>query len=591
MLKIDYKNAFNTLSRNAMLAVFREELPDLFPFIDSCYSGESFLRFGHFTLLSAEGPQQGDPLGPLSFCITVMHLVKLIKSVFNSWYMDDGTLGGNVDTLLMDWRMLLEESKKIGLVINVSKCELITDDVDVVAKFKAIAPDIKHVGTAGAMLLGAPIGSEQSVEEVLKAKLQQLHRLSDRLKLLNIQDALFLLRNCFAIPKLTYNLRSAPCFRHQNLLSEYDAMIRSTLESILNITLSDEAWDQATLPVANGGIGIRRATDIALPAFLSSVAGSQSLVHQLLPQSIRDRSGTSDPAFTEALSEWQSRTGSTSAPVQLPISMAQKVWDTPMVNVQVEKVLSAATDQASKARLIAAATPHSGAFLHARPCASLGTRLDNSSLRIVVALRLGAPVCLPHVCVCGENVDSSGRHGLSCRKSAGRLSRHSAVNDLIKRALMSAEIPSRLEPKALMQLDDRRPDGLSMVPWLNGRCLAWDFTCPDTLAASHLNTAVAGPGAVANEAEAKKRIKYSCLAPTFHFVPVAVETLGAIGEEANEFLHELGRRIASVTGERRSTEFLLQRLSIAVQRGNASCVLGTVNSAADCQNLDDIYYL
>lgn len=262
-----------------------------------------------------------------------------------------------------------------------------------------------------------------------------------------------------------------------------------------------------------------------------------------------------------------------------------------MVNIQVEKVLSAASDQAGKARLIAAAAPHSGAFLHARPCASLGTRLDNSSLRIVVALRLGAPVCLPHVCVCGENVDSSGRHGLSCRKSAGRLSRHSAVNDLIKRALMSAEVPSRLEPKALMQHDDRRPDGLSLVPWSNGRCLAWDFTCPDTLATSHLNTAVTGPGTVANEAEAKKRIKYTCLTPTYHFVPVAVETLGAVGEEAGEFFHELGRRIATVTGERRSTEFLLQRLSIAIQRGNASCVLGTVNSAADCQNLDDIYYL
>jgi len=254
-------------------------------------------------------------------------------------------------------------------------------------------------------------------------------------------------------------------------------------------------------------------------------------------------------------------------------------------------VLSAAHDQAGKARLIAAAAPHSGAFLHARPCSSLGTRLDNSSLRIVVALRLGATVCLPHVCICGADVDSSGRHGLSCRRSAGRLSRHSAVNELIKRALMSAEIPSRLEPKSLAQHDDRRPDGLSLVPWSNGRCLAWDFTCPDTLAVSHLNTAVTGPGAVAVEAEAKKKNKYACLAPIYHFVPVAVETLGALGEEAADFMHELGRRIETVTGERRSTEFLLQRLSVAIQRGNASCVLGTVDSSTDCQNLDVVYYL
>ena len=130
---------------------------------------------------------------------------------------------------------------------------------------------------------------------------------------------------------------------------------------------------------------------------------------------------------------------------------------------------SAAHDQAGKARLIAADAPRSGAFLNARPCSSLGTRLDNAALRIVVALRLGAPVCLPHVCVCGMAVDSSGRHGLSGRKSAGRLSRHNAVNDSIKRALMSADVPSRLQPKSLAQHDDRRPNGLSLMPWSYGR--------------------------------------------------------------------------------------------------------------------------
>jgi len=40
-------------------------------------------------------------------------------------------------------------------------------------------------------------------------------------------------------------------------------------------------------------------------------------------------------------------------------------------------------------------------------------------------------------------------------------------------------------------------------------------------------------------------------------------------------LQELGRRIAAATGDPRVTEFLFQRLSVAVQRGNAACVLGT----------------
>ena len=111
------------------------------------------------------------------------------------------------------------------------------------------------------------------------------------------------------------------------------------------------------------------------------------------------------------------------------------------------------------------------------------------------------------------------------------------------------------------------------------------------MAPSHLNTAITGQGAVANEAEAKKKSKHACLLPAFDFIPIAVETLGPLGDEACAFMHQLGRRIMSVTGERRATEFLLQRLSVAIQRGNTKCVLGTLNSAKDCQNLHVVFYL
>jgi len=218
----------------------------------------------------------------------------------------------------------------------------------------------------------------------------------------------------------------------------------------------------------------------------------------------------------------------------------------------------------------------------------VGTRLDDTSLRIAVSLRLGATICAPHTCVCGQQVDSSGVHGLACRKSAGRHMRHNAVNDLIKRALASANVPSMLEPKSLARDDGKRPDGLTVLPWANGRCMVWDFTCPDTLAVSHLNRAVISPGAVANEAESRKSTKYRSLSALYSFMPVAVETLGALGEEAFAFFRDLGHRIAAVTSEPRSFQFLMQRLSVTVQRGNAACVLGTVPASL---GLDELFYI
>jgi len=44
---------------------------------------------------------------------------------------------------------------------------------------------------------------------------------------------------------------------------------------------------------------------------------------------------------------------------------------------------------------------------------------------------------------------------------------------------------------------------------------------------------------------------------------------------AVELVQEIGRRITLVTEDSRETVFLFQRLSIALQRGNAVCFLST----------------
>jgi hypothetical protein len=44
---------------------------------------------------------------------------------------------------------------------------------------------------------------------------------------------------------------------------------------------------------------------------------------------------------------------------------------------------------------------------------------------------------------------------------------------------------------------------------------------------------------------------------------------------------DLGQRIAAATAEPRSFQFLMQRVSVAVLRGGAACVVGTVPSAVD----------
>ena len=73
------------------------------------------------------------------------------------------------------------------------------------------------------------------------------------------------------------------------------------------------------------------------------------------------------------------------------------------------------------------------------------------------------PFVMPHSCVCGVQVSVDGTHGLSCRRSAGHHSRHSAVNDVLARSFRSADVPIVLAPTGLLRGDGKCPDGITLV--------------------------------------------------------------------------------------------------------------------------------
>ena len=139
--------------------------------------------------------------------------------------------------------------------------------------------------------------------------------------------------------------------------------------------------------------------------------------------------------------------------------------------------------------------------------------------------------------------------------------RHSQLNDIIWRA----QIPAVKEPVSLIRDDNKRPDGTTLLPWARGKPMAWDVTVPDTYAESHISSTVVKAHAAAHRAAQNKTEKYASLA----ICPFAIETAGAWQETAIEVTQEIGRRITVVTEDTRETEFLFQRLSMALQRGNA----------------------
>ena len=132
--------------------------------------------------------------------------------------------------------------------------------------------------------------------------------------------------------------------------------------------------------------------------------------------------------------------------------------------------------------------------------------MSDNVIRVAAGLRLGVPLCQPHHCNnCGAHVDTLGTYGLSCRFSRGCQPRHASLNDIIKWTLEVAKVPCHLEPSGLLRSDGKRPDGTTLVLWQCGKVLVWDATCPHTLAPSHSALATGEAGAVAADAEHKKK--------------------------------------------------------------------------------------
>jgi hypothetical protein len=297
---------------------------------------------------------------------------------------------------------------------------------------------------------------------------------------------------------------------------------------------------------------------------LASAAGTLSLQSQILQNTMAAVEDTST-----SLKHWFSISGVSGE--DTPPVGNQRVLDSIVVKRTFQTLLETQTTQYHRARLLAVTAAHSGDWLHALPISSCGLRLDNEAVRVAVGLRLGAELCQPYQCICGASVDARGSRALSCKRNPARSQRHHHMNDLIWRSLSKAGFPSVKEPQGLLRTDGKRPDGLTLLPWRDGRCATWDVTVTDTVALSYLNFTSSSAGSAAEAAASRKEEKYSDISSNYLFFPLAFETFGPINHVGCDFLSLLGHRLSLVSDDPRESFFLFQRLSVSIQRFNSVC--------------------
>ena len=327
LLKIDMSNAFNSLRRDSFMSVARVRTPGLYSLLWQAYSSPNRLFFGDDDFASETGTQQGEPIGPALFALSVDEASRGVQFEFNVFYLDDATLGDSPERANDDLVVLLERLRAFGVEVNGSKCGLtILNDSMLEATevlFRGLLPGVRVVVSCDLSLLGVPV-DVQGIPGTINEKREALERMTSKLEVLNPHQAFVLLKNALVIPKLQYVLRASPANLCREELRIFDRALFGSLGRVANVSLEGDVCKQAGFPVNLSGLGCWRAEVIALPSFLASMNSVGELVETIL---FRINIGDTNE-LSEAVESWRGASGG--APLQDDPSR-QKAWDIPIV--------------------------------------------------------------------------------------------------------------------------------------------------------------------------------------------------------------------------------------------------------------------
>ena len=583
MLKVDFKNAFNLVNRGVMMEEVRKIFPGISKWVEFCYGCQPTLFWEGRKLSSCDGVQQGDPLGPFLFALVEQKLVNKISAevpelALNQWYLDDGDLIGKTEHLVKAFKVISENAPELGLHLSLPKCQLFwpTKNPDFEIEKNVFPPDIERVRCEGVDLLGSPLGSEDFCDKLVMDRVQKIEKTLDMLpELDDPQIELLLLRSCVGLPKFAFPMRTCPPSKISNSIRRFDDAITASLTTIVGCPLTRSSSTQASLPVSIGGLGIRSASSTAEAAFIGSCVETMAT-----QRSMNDDLPMETPGLNDALDSYNAKAGTNIEIADLRGLKHVQHHLCEKLDKNIFAKLVETAGQADKARLLAINMKHAGAWLNILPIKSLGLNIPSSEYRTSLKLHLGEKVYSSSeqesfCSMCKRSLlDPWGHHALICGESGDRIIRHNAVRDAILSLMKQAGLNARREEKNLLPA---RPGDIFVSNWSGGRGMAYDVTITSPMQTSLISRASLKSGIASSLAETRKDDKFlsRCQAQGVGFTPIALETLGGIGELAIPVFKKLINLIASNLGEDKvdvATCFY-QTVSLSLQRYNASMIL------------------
>ncbi|CAE8626199.1 unnamed protein product, partial [Polarella glacialis] len=482
-LKIDFANAFNTAGRETFLRACNLHAPSAARWSWRCYSQPTTLYYGDTVLQSSAGVQQGDNLGPLLFSLALQPVLLRLKAHYGASnknldllvaYLDDVVLAGDADIVAEALGVLQEACSTIGLLLDLSKCEVIP------TAGLASAADLSIFPASSKRTAQHCLDYTRSKRvDTIKESLTELSDLGEG------HCAYKILATCMGSCKVMYSMRTArPDWAH-DAFAEFDCLVRTAFENIIGAPLSNTALQQSVLSSSKGGLGLRSAATLAPAAYVASVCSTWDLCRDIDPNYIWEGefAGSGIAMATQILNS------------QLPVEEQLDIATAPPSEPHEQRNMSDALEQAAAlrlraagtdsngARLRAAAAPHAGAWLNAPACRNAGLRLTSAEFAAAAMFRAGASFMTSDTwCPKRDRVlEHTAAHAVACAGGGHRVVRHNSIRDECYWRCLAVGVEAEREESGLLPSDPlRRPADVFLAAWPGGIQLALDFavTCP-----------------------------------------------------------------------------------------------------------------
>ena len=560
-----------------MFEEVRARIPSLAAWMECCYGARSILHLGEETILSCCGVQQGDPLGPLGFTLTLQPIIEKIKDgvpglKLNVWYLDDGTLCGSPEDLAAALKIVEDEGPLRGLHLNRAKSLLYVPPNST----STPNPPLQNIPLirGGFSLLGCPVCPATFCEAFL---LQRVEKVKDCLAMLpDLEDSqmeTILLRSCLALPKVSFSLRTCPPGHINHATGAFDNAMRDALSDLASSPLSEWVWLKASLPSSRGGLNLRRVSLHAPAAYISSLSQTRDLVAGIL-------GGVSEPpehlpdsiaalALAAGRPEWTSLD-------KIDVPLRQRPLSHSIDEATFDHLLATTTNVRHRALVLSTSLPHAGDWLSVVPSPALGLHLQDKEFRLCLDYWLGLRLFEDgSICpICQVAADPFGDHQVGCGGNGDRIHRHDSIRDAHFSAAQPAALAPRREVPSLIPGSSSRPADIYLPIWDRGRPAALDVTVISTMQQQTQAGAANTPGHALRVGEERKMVAHAdaCRSVWVHLVPIVAETLGGWSEGGIDTITSIGR----LQGQRLgipppdSTRHLFQRLSISLWKGNAA---------------------